>query len=60
MTVETLRNILGILPPNKEVLIQQGEAADYVVAYSVKELELVDVNKINEDEKINGVVIDFK
>lgn len=45
--------------PEKEVMIQQGEEHDYMVAHTVKELSVVDMNAENEDEEIEAVVIEY-
>ncbi len=57
MKVKDLINLLQKQNPEKEVLIQQGEEHDYMVAYSVKERAVADTN--NEGEIIESVVIEY-
>lgn len=59
MTVETLRNILNLLPADKEVYIEQGMDSDYATIHNVKELNLIFFESEIEDENIDAVVINF-
>jgi hypothetical protein len=60
MTVETLRNLLAMMPPEKEVLIQQGLDYDYATTESVSEKTVMDWDEFAEDDSWNDfVVIDF-
>ena len=45
--------------PEKEVMIQQGEEFDYMKVYTVKRVELRDVNSTEEDGTIDVVVIEY-
>jgi len=58
MKVKELINLLKIFDPEKEVMIQQGEEYDYMVAHSVKEKELVDMVDF-DDNNITAVVIEY-
>lgn len=55
MKVKELIEILSKQDPEKEVMIQQGEEYDYMVAYSVKEMDLVDM----DDGIVTAVVIEY-
>lgn len=44
MKVKELIDLLSKQDPEKEVMIQQGEEYDYMVAYTVKEATLCDAN----------------
>jgi len=60
MKLETLRNILGMMPPDKEVLIQQGLDYDYATTENVREATVMDWDEMAEDDSWNDfVVIDF-
>jgi len=59
MKVKDLIKELKKQDPEKEIMIQQGEEFDYMVAYTVKEKELVDMNTIEEEDKITAVVIEY-
>jgi len=60
MTVKQLIEELQKYNPDKEVLIQQGEDDDYqyLVAYTVRERIITDINTTNEAE-IDAVVIEY-
>ncbi len=66
MKVKDLIEELKKQDPEKEVMIQQGEEFDYMVAYTVKEKELLDTERIdafNEDDDeyltTKAVVIEY-
>jgi len=59
MKVKDLIKELQKQDPEKEVMIQQGEDYDYVIAYTVKEKELVDMDALEEDEEIAVVAIEY-
>ena len=59
MKVKELIEKLKEQDPEKEVMIQQGEEYDYTLAYSVKEMELVDMtddSDLDEPEKMYVVI----
>lgn len=58
MTVKELIELLSKQDPDKQVMIQQGEEYDYMVAYSVKEKDLVDMNDV-DDGIVTAVVIEY-
>ena len=60
MTVGELRNILGLMPEDKEVFIQQGEDFDYMTVYSVKQITLSDEDESNLNDEIDAVVIKYQ
>jgi hypothetical protein len=57
MKVKELIDLLSKQDPEKEVMIQQGEEYDYMVAYSVKEKDLVD--DMGDDNIITAVIIEY-
>ncbi len=57
MKVKDLISLLQKEDPEKEVLIQQGEEHDYMVAHSVREKDVTDV--YNEETIIEVVVIEY-
>ena len=59
MIVKDLIKKLQRQNPEKEVMIQQGEEYDYMKAYSVGVVELLDANSVNEDDIIDVVVIKY-
>lgn len=59
MKVKDLITELQKHDPEKEVMIQQGEEYDYMVAYSVKEKDLVDMNDVIDDGIVAAVVIEY-
>ena len=59
MKVKELIEILSKQDPEKEVMIQQGEEYDYMVAYSVKEKDLVDMDDVVDDGIVTAVVIEY-
>lgn len=59
MKVKDLIEELLKQDPEKEVMIQQGEEHDYMKAYTVKGMELWDVESPNEDDVIDVVVIEY-
>jgi len=59
MKVKDLIKELQKQDPEKEVMIQQGEEADYMKAYTVKVKDLVDMNDIIDDGIIQAVVIEY-
>ena len=58
MKVKELIFLLQKQDPEKEVMSQQGEEYDYMVAYSVKEKDLVDMNDVDEGI-FTAVVIEY-
>jgi hypothetical protein len=58
MKVKELIELLKKHDPEKEVMIQQGEEYDYMVACSVKEIELIDMEDF-DDDIITAVVIEY-
>lgn len=58
MKVKDLIKRLEQQDPEKEVMIQQGEDYDYMLAYTVKEIELVDSDSISDDTNL-FVVIEY-
>ena len=56
MKVKELIDLLSKQDPEKEVMIQQGEEYEYMIAYSVKEMDLVDWD---HDNVITVVVIEY-
>ena len=58
MKVKDLIKKLEDFDPEKEVMIQQGEEFDYMIAYSVKEKTVIDMNDI-DDKDVNCVVIEY-
>jgi len=59
MKVKELIDLLSKQDPEKEVMIQQGEEYDYMVAYTVKEATLCDANAPEEDDTMDVVVIEY-
>ncbi len=59
MKVKELIEQLKQQDPEKEVLIQQGEEFDYMIAHSVRENDFVDMTVCEEDEAFTGVVIGY-
>ena len=59
MKVKELIKILSKHDPEKEVMIQQGEEYDYMVAYSVKEKVLSDMDYVVDDGIVKAVVIEY-
>lgn len=66
MKVKDLIAELQKQDPEKEVMIQQGEEYDYMVAYTVKAKELLDTERFDgmddDDEEhttTNAVVIEY-
>ena len=59
MKTKELIELLKAQDPDKEIMIQQGEDYDYMKAYSVKEMELVDTDS-DEDDTISYVVINYQ
>ncbi len=57
MKVKDLINLLQKQDPEREILIEQGEEYDYMVAYSVKEKDVPDI--YNEEKIIEAVVIEY-
>ena len=56
MKVKELIDLLSKQDPEKEVMIQQGDEYEYMIAYSVKEMDLVDWD---HDNVITVVVIEY-
>lgn len=59
MKVKELIEKLKEQDPEKEVMIQQGEEYDYTLAYSVKEMELVDMTDDSDEPEKMYVVIEY-
>ena len=59
MKVKQLIEELRKQDPEKEVMIQQGEEYDYMIAHTVKQTELVNMDSVCEDEEIEVVVIEY-
>lgn len=59
MKVKELIELLSKQDPEKEVMIQQGEEYDYMVACSVKEKDLVDMDDVVDDGIVTAVVIEY-
>lgn len=59
MKVKDLIKQLRKQDPEKKVMIQQGMEYDYTLAYSVKEMELVDMTDIEEKDEQEYIVIDY-
>ena len=59
MKVKELIEKLQKQDPEKEVMIQQGEEYDYTLAYSVKEMELVDMTDDSDSPEKMYVVIEY-
>lgn len=59
MKVKELIEQLKKQDPEKQVMIQQGEEFDYMAVYSIKEMELWDVNTPEEDDTSMTVVIEY-
>ena len=59
MKVKELIELLSKHDPEKKVMIQQGEEYDYMVAYSVKEKHLVDMDYVVDDGIVTAVVIEY-
>lgn len=59
MKVIELIELLKKQDPEKEVMIQQGEEYDYMIAHSVKEKELIDMDDAIDDGIISAVVIEY-
>jgi hypothetical protein len=59
MKVKELIEMLKKQDPEKQVMIQQGEVNDYMAVYSVKEMELTDMDDIDDDAIIEAVVIEY-
>lgn len=60
MKVKELIEQLKKQDPEKDVMIQQGEEFDYMVAYTVKEKELLDVEKFNAYDEDNDIHVTTK
>lgn len=58
MKTKELIELLKAQDPEKEVMIQQGEDYDYMLAYTVKEIELVDSDSDLDDTNL-FVVIEY-
>ena len=56
MKVKELIDLLSKQDPEKEVMIQQGDEYEYMIAYSVKEMDLVEWD---HDNVITVVVIEY-
>ena len=59
MKVKELIAKLKEQDPEKEVMIQQGEEYDYTLAYSVREMELVDMTDDSDEPEKMYVVIEY-
>lgn len=59
MKVKELIALLSKQDPEMPVMIQQGEEYDYMIAHSVKEIDLVDMDDVVDDGIITAVVIDY-
>ena len=59
MKVKEIINELKKFPPEMDVMIQQGEEYDYMIAYTVKKRELWDADAVNEEDTITAVVIEY-
>lgn len=59
MKVKELIQLLSKQDPEKKVMIQQGEEYDYMLAYSVKEKDLIDMDNIVDDSIVTAVVIEY-
>lgn len=59
MKVKDLITELQKHDTEKEVMIQHGEEYEYMVAYSVKEKDLVDMNDVIDDGIVASVVIEY-
>lgn len=59
MKVKELIELLKTQDLEKEVMIQQGEEYDYMKAYTVKEIEIVDMDDDADDDIINVVAIEY-
>ena len=59
MTVKELTEKLKQLPPDKEVMIKQGEEYDYMTIDHVHEITVLDMDNPDEDEEIEIVAIDY-
>ena len=59
MKVKELIELLNKQDPEKEVMIQQGEEYDYMVAYSVKEKDLVDMDDVVDNGIVSAVIIEY-
>ncbi len=57
MRVKEIIELMLKQDPEKEVLIQQGEDHDYMLAHSVREKELTDMDEA--EELIEAVVIEY-
>jgi hypothetical protein len=61
MKVKELIKQLKQQDPEKEVMIQQGEEFDYMVAYTVKEKELLDTEEFysydSDDDEHNTALV---
>lgn len=60
MKVKDLIKELEKQNQEKEVFIQQGEEYDYMSVYTVKEMDIINMNSIYEDEEINAIVIKYQ
>ncbi len=59
MIVKELIEKLQKKDPNMIVMIEQGEEANYMIAFSVKEKEIEVIDDELENEVINAVVIEY-
>ena len=59
MTVLDLISELSMYDPNLEVMIQQGEDFDYMIALTVKEEEVVNMDSLDDDDLITAVLINY-
>ena len=59
MRVKELIALLQQQDQEKEVMIQQGEEFDYTLAYSVREMELVDMTDDSDEPEKMYVVIEY-
>lgn len=60
MKVKELIEMLKKQDPEKDVMIQQGEEFDYMIAYSVREKQIVDMTNNEDLPEQSYVVIDFE
>lgn len=59
MTVKDLIKELEKQDPDKMVMIQQGEEFPYMLAYTVKEMTLLETDGEEDDDEYDAVVIEY-
>jgi len=59
MSAKELIELLKKLPPEKEVMIEQGGEHDYQAVHGVKEIQVWDAHADEENEDVDIIAIQF-